>query len=1119
MRQPAVLNEAQYQRMKDEYKDVIDTGEITIYQFPLEKDKKAAPYVPDPKKEYYTVMKYGSSARVQNYYICCKFFCIRDVIMVREKELLGTVLHRPVKQDDGSLRTTKEPGTCPFCEGEVVKNRRFPGVNEVVIERDGRTSTTSGRHLYIRFLKDSQHPEGLHLPCCFKEDEGIRIGSPGFPESEQVIQDAIAAPEVAPELAPTEEGAVITDETTLLETITVSYETTLLTARTASIVGAEKLPLDPALKKVRKVLRYDKTKGRKVDLEEEAGKRLPPEITQPQIGVLPTQLNEYFAQNAKDLVSRTFNPQKLTPGSRGFMRIGVQNSGRHRNDSFLAAIAIYFFKMDTVEEIKDMLMDVIQPRVFLSMNYGNFALEMYDPMWVPRTIVENPRGLPPTREQIKNWAYNYLRIKKLTAKNEDLVKRAYLSYDKFRWWLASTTTRKEYRHFAHFLSLPGLMNIGRRSYALDSTKISEYRRPGVVFIVLDILESGELKVRCPPYAMQNEVMATSDIGFLFHHYRGIWEPIFYYDNKALLDGDLNQSYLTFSGLREGDLMDGKFPPIIRKRLEEFRTQCSSRTGGLGIYTSSAGIRSTKVVPLSTVKKMLSTQQLYGFIRDSYNHIAALVYRVEPTGLIAVPVIDDGLSFIDLEYKLIMDWDDYEPATIGQVVSFYRKFVEPIFPTLYTIQNAVKIAATQRIESVQLSNGLYIPVGVTQELPANIILPEPVQTIDEMEWSINKKIVIESTAVPEHFDDKNQLKLEEFNESFEHLRITFSNWLNSHEDGGNFRRELEDVIFSKEFPLYEKRRRLQIKIAPIIENWIAEKDEDRPRQISILRKDCTLLAQKDCKGLCSWSTDSGKCLIHVSKPSTTTIDGRVQASGGLILLQRLIEELIRFGGRRKQIFDKHVSEIAALTGAIRENDQYIIPERSYTWTELLRNDWTKISADEPVFLEEMIDETGAEGTVAPPPPTELTTIPAVAAKLINPSGTDPAFEKLRLYPSPAGLAPLLALLQVTATEIGLVEGQKTLDDKTMTAIVKKSFIPIIQINLQEQDPSKQIMARRAPRDRYQKYAVFIINEDGSAGIIVTDPEAPALLGVADITAEIKAMFENKAITKTVFVIAK
>lgn len=1097
MRQPAVLNEAQFKRMEDEYREELDSGEITFFKFPLDKDKAKAPYNPDPKQEYYTIMKYGSSSRVQNYYVCSKYFCIRDVIMVREKDFLGTVLRRPVPNADGSLRTTKEPRTCPFCEGKRVENKRFPGVNEVVIER--KPNSGSGRHLFIRFLKKTNHPEGLYLPCCFLEDQPIRIGQhPAFQDTAPIVQAAVAAPEAVDEEPP----EAVTDETTLLERITVSYETTLLTARTASIVGAEKLPLDPAMKKIRKVLKFDKSKGRRVDLEEEAGKRLAPEITPPQIGVLPAQINEYFSQTPTDIVSRTFNPQKLTPGSRGFLRIGVQNGSRYRNDSFLAAAAIYFYKMDTVEELKELLADVIQPRVFLAMNYGNLALEMYDPMWIPQTIVENPSRQPPTREQIKNWAYDYLRIKRLTSKNEDLVRRAYLAYDKFRWWLASPTTRKEYRHFAHLFSLPGLMALGKRATVAAAPGT---RRPGIVFIVLDILESGELKVRCPPYAMQNEVLATSDIGFLFHHYSGIWEPVFYYDNKALLEGEMNQSYLTFTGGED------KFPPILKRRIQDFRTQCSSRTGGLGIYTSSAGIKSTRIVPLSTLKKQLAAQTLYGFIRDSYNHIAALVYSIEPKGLVAVPVVDDGISFIDLEYKLIMDWDDFEPATIEQVASFYRRFVEPLFPNLYTVRNAVRTGSTGRIESVQLSNGLYVPVAVTMDVPEGIVLPQAIETVDEMEWSINKKITVES-AVPDQLNETAQLKEKEFAESFEHLRITFSNYLNSH-DGGNFRNELEEVIFSKEYPLYEKRRRLEIKIGPIVEGWIAEKDEDAPRQISILRKDCTLLAQKDCTGMCSWATDSGKCLIHVSKPSTTTVDGSVAAAGGSILLQRLIEELIRFGGRRKQIFEGRVSQIAALTGAIRENDQYIIPERSYTWSEMLRNDWTKVGADEPVFLEEMTQEpSGMTGPAGPA--DELSAIPEAAAAILNPSG-DEGFARLRFYPSPNGLKALLPLLNVTPDKIGLAEGQTKLDDNTMKGIVRQSLLPVIQIDLTETDPTKRVMARRAQRDRFQKYAVFVILENGSAGIVVTDPEAPALLASGDLTPGIRAILENKEITKTIF----
>lgn len=181
--------------------------------------------------------------------------------------------------------------------------------------------------------------------------------------------------------------------------------------------------------------------------------------------------------------------------------------------------------------------------------------------------------------------------------------------------------------------------------------------------------------------------------------------------------------------------------------------------------------------------------------------------------------------------------------------------------------------------------------------------------------------------------------------------------------------------------------------------------------------------------------------------------------------------------------------------------------------MLHNDWTKIGTDEPVFLEEMTQEpSGMTGPAGPV--SELSAIPESAVAILNPSG-DEGFTRLRFYPSPNGLKALLPLLNVTPDKIGLAEGQSKLDDNTMKGIVRQSQLPVIQIDLTEADVTKRVMARRAQRDRFQKYAVFVILEDGSAGIIVTDPEAPALLASGDLTPGIRAIFENKEVTKTIF----
>jgi hypothetical protein len=73
---------------------------------------------------------------------------------------------------------------------------------------------------------------------------------------------------------------------------------------------------------------------------------------------------------------------------------------------------------------------------------------------------------------------------------------------------------------------------------------------------------------------------------------------------------------------------------------------------------------------------------------------------------------------------------------------------------------------------------------------------------------------------------------------------------------------------------------------------------------------------------------------------------------------------------------------------------------------------------------------------------------------------------------------------------------------------------LQINLQ--DSADPILSRRAPRDRFRKYAIIVIKEDGTPSIVVTDPEAPTLLESADLTEETKKIFEDRVRTKVIFV---
>ena len=139
----------------------------------------------------------------------------------------------------------------------------------------------------------------------------------------------------------------------------------------------------------------------------------------------------------------------------------------------------------------------------MSLNYGNLLLEMYKP-----TNIERPK----LTQEIKDWARDSLQIRKVTTNNEELVIRAYMSYAHFIDWLKGDT-KKEMRHFANLFSQGIIETVGQIAETGKEVKGGR----GIIFIVLDLLKTGELKVRCPPYPINSTVYKECDIGFLFHH--------------------------------------------------------------------------------------------------------------------------------------------------------------------------------------------------------------------------------------------------------------------------------------------------------------------------------------------------------------------------------------------------------------------------------------------------------------------------------------------------------------------------------------------------------------------------------------------------------------------------
>jgi hypothetical protein len=1086
-RQPAVLSQEKYDEMMEEYAN----DPITFILYPLEEGEAARP---DAGKEYYTILRYGTSSEKQHYYLCSQFFCTRDEILVREIDLASTTMRKPLRDPAGKLKPDeKKPGQCPFCRGVVVKNKKAPAANEVILERGVKPQSDNRRHLFIRFLKKTPHPEGFYLPCCFLDEAPVHEFDPAFdkykdlgiPPRERALVPVAAAARAAHEeesdddedagaaaaeaLQPGRQGPTLESGVPQVDYFTVLQT---LGKRGKYILGSEKFPLE-------------------IGLVTAAGRG------EPQVGLLPPLLDTYFKQSPTQFVTRSFTQQTLKEGGTGFLRVGVENRVRYKPDSFLAAVAP-FLKMNSAAEVKARIRSVLTPKTFLALNYGNLALEFYKP--------GDPR---PTPAALATWVSAELEID-VSSQTKESLYRLYNSWHNFVEWLASSKTHKEYRHFALMFAQSGLIE-GRG-------------KRGITFIVLDILESGKMEVRCPPYGYNDDLMGKNNVGFLFHHWSGVWEPVFYIDNRAPKERKVDAAILLFDGAYKGFL--GVWPDIVKQRVAEFNTQCGFV--GRSVYASQSAINPMAMIPLSLAYRILRKKGkdvvFEGVVRDAYNHVGALLYRHKgqtSPGFVTIPVADDGDLGPCVAGATILDWDDpdFLKASVMDSLEFYKGYIDTDFSMYpgYTMQFLAvqKVGGKgvprplaeddlDKIIAIKLRNGLYLPVAKPTAADADTIRVSRafVIDIDEEEWSINKDIAYDRDV--SNRIEAAQIEYAELQELFEHLRLTFSNYLATAEVG-DLRKTIQDISMDRTLPLYEKRKRLEILLGPIVMNEMLN-DEDRvvdsgpeapsaPAPTpSLLRMDCRLRGAGDCEkaGKCVWLKEAGKCMLHTKKE--TDLGNGKRISVRLLLLRRLNEELLRFSERRRQIFQQSVSRMAAIDKPITMGSQLIIPEKSMAWFELLRLDWaTKDEA--PKYLEEM--GRVAEATAAPVPLTDETAPPpSLVARL---GGDDPAWGGLRLL-----RAPWKALITGLGLSFETYAVTDVLELTQVRKMVNETGKAIMQVDLRQEGAA--LDAYKPVYSTFSSVILFVVDERGPA-LVVQNPSEPAPLPVAALPVAVAEKYKR------------
>ena len=1026
-RQPSILTKDQYDQMREIYAD----DHIFWIIYPLEGTEE--PIQPLDKEETVTMMRYGSSGDSIHYYFCPLYFCLNDEIMVREVDFTATT------DRDGN---PKPENTCPFCYGGLIENRKAASIGRTVIKRKNKLGSPS-HHDYIRFLKDTSHPSNFALPCCFVMQKTLRISDPRFSHVRDYLQ------EIELRNINEDEEDQDADDLPLQIGEAVEYAVLFHTIYKKYILESNKHP--------------------------EAGT----------FAIAPPAFDTYFRQNSgQSIIERATVQSKLRPNASGFLRIGTQYS---ENESLLAVIAPLLFK-NTIEEVKLRMLEVMTPRVFINSHFGNLVLEFYHPA--------NMNAMPPTKQALHQWSEkdSGLGIPMTSANMYSLI-RLYNAYWHFREFIRDPRQRKDLRHIQPLLAEPGL-----------------FTERGLLLVVLEDNGASEVTVRCPVFGVSLDRHLRCDIAFISRRVTvssttnvesARYELYLHTSNKPAKGGEERESDTI---IRWNNATRAWWPEIVRERVDEYMTQCKSRYRSL--YTAQEGINPMAMIPLSmAIDKLPSKPE--GVVKDSYNHIISVALRSKAGAtppLVALPVVDDGMISISSAFSIkniYLDWEDMKPATVEDVIAYYRREIEPRFPLYpgYRVMYVVRHKEQQKIVAVQLENGIYIPAsppkkGSTIEEVMEKFNIEMVE-VDEFEWAINKQLagIDDKKEYRDWTKDMKDMSVDkrcgsdirlvrsssykEFEELYQQFRLMVSNWILS-DKAGSVRKGIEDIIFNSNLPEYERRKRMYLYVSTELLSWFYPNDDWEKEDTSFLRKDCRMIDRPEaCSGTCYWKQEVGnvgKCLLHVKKEvNLSEKEGERMVSTPELFTKRIIDELVRFPLRRNQLMKKgEISKLSAIVQPIHQGDQYIIPESSFTWANLLRLDWTAQILEEPKYYEEMSqDVTEEKYDVENNMPRSLLPI----------FGEESPFHIVipQIRNAATRFAPFAAILGITMEQIGMEPSDTMLTIDNMIQYVNETSRPIGIINARN---GIDIQFARPRTGQFDTVTIIVYMED-TMGIVVED----------------------------------
>jgi len=913
------------------------------------------------KKTLLLVVRAGTNMDKANYYICGDLWCVKDDMPVDPRAFAATSFQEK----------PKPANTCPKCKGVEIKDEENPAPGETVWRRE----TTDAKGVfkpsqpYAGYQEKILAPDpkddnkGYVAPCCFLTPTSLKPPADAKPIPKIIVKlpetQRAAAAEVVVPVAPR-----VVDENTMRP----------FSATTRSgTINQWFIPTQ-------------NIQGR--------GKHGWLTLNKGDVAVPPTSVNVLLGQPRDDYLS--LPPGRggpvnthLVPGT-AFLRYSLGTTPAEPGHNLLALIAFAMYATEfhdtrnnalsikSPKEIKDLLCESdptkAPPRVpskgdtghmihaFEQANYGTLLHEFSTP------------GKPWTAADTAGFNADWMRrigFTKTIAHQRPYLQNLYKAWRNFENYIRDPAEPKALSTWEGLLGTPGLLT-----------------RAGVILVRIRFPKNRDepATIQCPRYGIA-PIQQESPPPFLFvveDEESGRVDPLVLYNATSAEDrhvyGIVHHGTETFRSL----------PKAIQTPLSGFLKEYTSASHGCGRLTPPPHpwmpVRSSQKIPgLSDLLRFAKEKDLEvkSILRDITNRLVGVIVKdehekvekSEEGTLVYVPALDDGTIVFTLPVlrgdeaipeppfdKCVELLMGKQPNTISE-----RKLAGS-FPGLKPVTLVkdgdtyvgleldcgaeIKIEPTKSVESkgrAQKRFGEFVAATAMAEAQAAVAAGRGVAAVaaavaavapgkkphetfrPHRPWTDDTKLLLK-----EGVDAIGATEEEKLEDAYQHLRISFSNWLFRDAQGAGVLRQIELLRQArKRLPLFELQKRLEILLTPIIANtetpWITTEGHTTP---SILRRDCLQIETADkCVAGCVWATD--KCLIHTSKTPRYVDPIRVMTA-------RLADELIRtFGAAREVLEQKNLpflksvgneivySDAAALFSTYGRGDRELYRKLGYT----------------------------------------------------------------------------------------------------------------------------------------------------------------------------------------------